>query len=155
MPKVSSHQCHATLPFNLDAPEFHRAWNEYLDYRKERRLPKLVSRSVQKLWDELSDAGPEAAVQAIETSIRNGWAGVFPRRGDSGQRAGQLSGGRPAASLGALQMQLKTIETQLDEILYPGGCAHRVMPTGEKKAKAEALIKQRKAIKEKINEVSF
>lgn len=150
MPRTSQ-PSHVTLPFNLDTPEFTAAWNEYLEYRAERRLPKLTSRSIQKLWDKLSDVGPEAAIESIETTIACCWNGVFPRRSNPDQRPGQLSGGRPAASLGALQMQLKSVEAQLEDIYYPGGCAFRATPTGEKQTKAEALLTQRKALKEKIN----
>lgn len=149
MPKPS-HISHVTLPLTLNTPGFLAAWEEYVQYRRERRLPKLLPRSVQKQWDKLSDAGPEAAIAAIDETISQGWTGIFLRPEQS------LPAGRPASrsSLGALQMQLKTTESQLEDIYYPGGCAFRVEPSAENQARAKALLAQRLALKNQINELS-
>lgn len=138
----------ATLPFQLDTDAFKKAWAEYVEYRKERRLPRLLSRSVQKQWDKLADIGPGAAISAIDETISNGWAGIFPR-------CATEPGGRPrpdgAASLGALQMHLKTINEKISDIVFPGGCAFRVEPKGEKRAEYDRLLAQRDTITRKID----
>lgn len=57
------------------------------------------------------------------------------------------------ASLGALQMQLRTTEEELQAILYPGGCAFKTIPTGEKLIRANFLAAQRVKIKARMESV--
>ncbi|MDD5110866.1 MAG: hypothetical protein PHI63_06700, partial [Patescibacteria group bacterium] len=55
-----------------------RKWQEWLDYRKERRLtctPATIKRQLKFL--EVNKADHEAI---IEQSIANGWQGLFPSR---------------------------------------------------------------------------
>jgi hypothetical protein len=59
-----------------------------------------------------------------------------------------------AASLGALQMQLKAVTQELDDLTYPGGCNYPAPLTGEKKAQADALRAKRLAIKAKIDRIT-
>lgn len=59
---------------------------------------------------------------------------------------------RQSASLGALQLQLGRVERELDDILRPGGCAHKVTPTGEKLERFNGLLETRKGLLAKINE---
>lgn len=64
--------------------------------------------------------------------------------------AGRPMGGNAQSgrsSLGALQMQLKAVEAQLEDIFYPGGCAFRVEPSEKNKQRAQALLAQRLSIK--------
>lgn len=147
MPAKSSPTGNVTIPLNLNTPEFEAAWNEYVAYRRERRLPKLLPRSVQKQWDKLSDAGPGAAIAAINDTIAQGWTGIFVRPEQG------LPTGRPSAraSLGALQMQLKAVENDLEDIFYPGGCAFRVEPSEKNKQRAQDLLAQRLSIKLQVN----
>lgn len=56
---------------------------------------------------------------------------------------------RPA-SLGALQMQLKKTEEEIDEILRPGGCAFATTPTGDKRIRYDFLITLRRQLKFQI-----
>lgn len=142
----------ATLPFALNNPRFIAKWQEYVDYRKERRLPRLLPKSTQKQWDYLSDFGLEIACQAIDMTIRQNWQGLFPERVRADQQ--RLGVGAGSASLGALQMELKKVEEELDSISYPGGCAFPVQLTGEKKTRAEALRAKRLAIKANIDRIS-
>lgn len=150
MPEKTSPQSHVTLPFALDTPAFTQAWNDYLEYRRQRRLPKLVAISIQKLWDKLSDYGPEVAVEALNQAVMSGWQGVFPERVQRELGVGRPQSRTAAASLGALQMQLKQVETELNEIYYPGGAQWKVDPTPEKKARAQTLMEQRKQLRMKI-----
>jgi hypothetical protein len=155
MPSRTTPISHATVPLNLNTPQFLSAWDEYVQYRRERRLPKLLPRSVQKQWDRLSDFGPEVAVEAINETVRQGWIGIFPERVTE-RGAGQLPGrgSAPRASLGALQMQLKQVEAQLEDIFYPGGCAFRVEPSPENRERSKHLLGQRLNLKRQIEELS-
>ena len=155
MPKRSTPDSHVTLPLTLNTPDFIQAWEDYVEYRRQRRLPKLVPMSVQRQWDRLSDYGPEVAIEAINQTIASGWQGLFPERVND-QRAGPLPGGRPAprASLGALQLQLKQVESKLEDIFYPGGCAFRVDPSPENRERAKVLLDQRLNLKRQIDELS-
>lgn len=146
-------QPNTTLPFELNNEHFIKAWGEWLQYRKERRLPKLLPRSVQKQWDALSDIGSEAAIAAINYSIRQGYQGIYQDKSAALPAGpGRLRGS--AASLGALQMQLKQVESQLEDIFYPGGCAFRVEPSKENRERALKLLDQRKSLKLQIEDFS-
>lgn len=68
------------LPPLLDFPEFKKAWDEWLTYRKEIRKP-LKPRSEQKQLKQLESMGGVAAVLAIENSIANSWQGLFTPKG--------------------------------------------------------------------------
>lgn len=58
---------------------------------------------------------------------------------------------RPA-SLGALQMQLKRVELELDDIWYPGGCSFKQVPTGDKRTRSDELLAQRAEIKRRMDD---
>jgi hypothetical protein len=63
--------------------------------------------------------------------------------------------GTPAprfASLGALQMRLKEVEQELNDLLYPGGCAFKQVPTGEKLKRFEVLSGQRISLKSQVEQ---
>jgi uncharacterized protein YdaU (DUF1376 family) len=68
------------FPMNLDTPEFHQAWSDYLEYRKASRLRKLKPASVQSQLATLATWGHEDAITSILTTIRNGWQGLFSVR---------------------------------------------------------------------------
>jgi hypothetical protein len=146
----------ATLPFQLDTPAFKKAWEEYVDYRREKKIAKLLSRSVQKQWDRLADFGPEVAVAAIDETIRNGWQGLFPDKvhlaPSPAHTAGSHGPGKPGgfASLGALQLQLKAINEKAQAIYNPSGQAWPPPLTGEKLERYNELIRQRSAIERQI-----
>lgn len=61
----------------------------------------------------------------------------------------KVSGG--FASLGALQMQLKLVEAEIGDILYPGGCAFRAIPSGKKADRYSELVRQRWSLKDRID----
>lgn len=150
MPRKSPPQCHVILPLTLNTPAFQKAWADYEEYRRQRRLPKLVPMSVQRQWDRLSDYGPGVSVAAIEQTITNGWQGIFPERVSRDMESNTPRPDMGRASLGALQMQLKQVEAQLEDIFYPGGCAFRVEPSEKNKQRAQGLLDQRLSIKLQI-----
>ena len=67
----------ATLPFQLDTPEFKKAWEDYVEYRRQSKLKKLLPMSVERQWTKMADVGPEVAIEAIDQTIANGWMGLF------------------------------------------------------------------------------
>lgn len=59
-----------------------------------------------------------------------------------------------SASLGALQIQIQTIEDELSRILYPGGAAFKTIPVGKDLERANFLSDQRKKLKARIETAS-
>lgn len=62
------------LPFSSDA--FSRAWQSWLDYRKEMKKP-LKDSTVKAQWREFTTWGEEKSIHSIQQSIKNGWQGLF------------------------------------------------------------------------------
>jgi hypothetical protein len=67
----------AALPEPLQNEAFSAKWEEFVKYRKESRFRALKPASVSKLLNELAGWGSESAIEAIDTTIRNGWQGIF------------------------------------------------------------------------------
>lgn len=66
------------LPFNDD--NFISKWQEWLQYRKERRLASYVPTGLKQTFSKLlniSNNNPEIAIQIIDQSMSNGWQGLF------------------------------------------------------------------------------
>jgi hypothetical protein len=142
----------ATLPFVLNDPRFISKWDEYITYRKESRWPKLLSRSTQMQWDALAEVGLDGAIESIDTTIRNGWRGIFPEPAKAvGVQSAKKSAGA-FASLGALQLQLKDLNDRIRTVRNPSGQAWPPPLTGERKTQCEELIRQRDAIQARINQ---
>jgi hypothetical protein len=90
------------FPKNLDTPTFRTAWDDWLAYRRERRLPALKPRSVEAQLAKLAEWGWAAAVSAIRNSIRNGWQGLFePKSPPGGAGPGGGKGGGAGGAGGA------------------------------------------------------
>lgn len=68
-----------TLPPELDEPDFILAWESWLHERKKRKQPVTVQAARLQLRD-LAAHGVKVAVETIETSIKNGWIGLFPNK---------------------------------------------------------------------------
>lgn len=66
-----------TLPFGT---AFSSAWDEWLQYRKDSRH-KVTGITIKKQLDMLSKYSESQAVEIINTSIRNGWQGLFELKG--------------------------------------------------------------------------
>jgi hypothetical protein len=63
----------------LDEPDFILAWESWLHERKKRKQPVTVQAARLQLRD-LAAHGVKVAVETIETSIKNGWIGLFPNK---------------------------------------------------------------------------
>ena len=70
------------LPECLDTPAFRKAWDEYLRHRREIRARKLSPAGTTKQWSKMAEWGVDAAIQAIDATIANGWTGVFAPKDD-------------------------------------------------------------------------
>ena len=69
------------IPSNLQTTQFRKAWSEFLDYRKAGKFKPLQPASIKAQLKQLSEMGHDIAVEAIATSIRNGWQGIFQPKG--------------------------------------------------------------------------
>ena len=91
------------IPTGIDTPEFRQAWDDYLAYRKSAKKGKLHPKSQQMLLDRMKLWGVEQSIDAIRTSIANGWTGVFqPKQNDkhsrtTSNRSGQFDGDQIAS----------------------------------------------------------
>ena len=66
------------FPESLDCAEFKARWEEYLAYRGDRRLPKLLPASVNKQLGQLASYPLPVVMAAIDKTIASGWQGIFP-----------------------------------------------------------------------------
>ncbi len=73
------------IPSSLDAPDFQVVWQDWLGYRRERKLT-LTPRTLNAQLRKLDEWGPATAAESIKASITNGWAGLFEPKGNSNGR---------------------------------------------------------------------
>lgn len=62
-------------------PEFMDKWQEWLQYRKERRLPNYVATGLKHTFTKLvndSQNDYRIAIEIIDQSLSQGWQGLFP-----------------------------------------------------------------------------
>jgi len=72
------------LPTELQSDRFQSTWNDWLAYRRDRRLT-LTERTLRGQLRKLAEMGADRACEAIDQSITNGWAGIFsPKHGARG-----------------------------------------------------------------------
>lgn len=64
-------------PFSSEA--FAKAWQSWIDYRKEIKKT-LKPTTVQAQWRQFVLWGEANTIKSIETSIKNGWTGLFEPR---------------------------------------------------------------------------
>ncbi len=57
--------------------KFDAAWKNWLDYRRERKLSKYATPTLKRMAENFEAKGVDAAIESIETSIKNGWQGLF------------------------------------------------------------------------------
>lgn len=74
----SNEEVGVEFPANLQSADFGAAWESYLAYRKASRLKSLAPASIQAQLKNLAEMGHDAAIEAINQSIANGWQGIFP-----------------------------------------------------------------------------
>jgi hypothetical protein len=82
------------IPPPLDVPEFRDVWARWLTYRATRCTPAVTFEGAEMSLRRLAELPPDFAVRCIETSIANGWKGLFPdrfKRGGGGGSRGYRS----------------------------------------------------------------
>ncbi|MFI4861755.1 MAG: hypothetical protein ACIAXF_13875 [Phycisphaerales bacterium JB063] len=105
------------IPPPLDTPEFRDKWREYQKYRRECGWRALKPRSVKQKLKELAEHGHAESIRAIDTSIANGWQGIFPGKGGAGPAGHRKAPGagtaaeRAAASRGEIDSDQVEIPT--------------------------------------------
>jgi hypothetical protein len=65
------------VPPELDDPRFHEAWKSYQDMRRQNGWPKLKALSINAKFKEWITWGLEETILALETTVKQGWQGVF------------------------------------------------------------------------------
>lgn len=91
------------IPENLQRADFISAWEEWIEYRRERK-PRVTARSAAAMLAMLSEMGIHRAIEAIRHSVANGWQGIFEEK-INGQSNGHGAGReqeRIDRSLGAI-----------------------------------------------------
>ena len=71
------------LPTVLDTEQFRATWDEWTRYRAETRK-KLTPMTIKRQLKTLEGFGHDSAITSIQTSITNGWTGLFPPRPETG-----------------------------------------------------------------------
>lgn len=70
-------------PYNADLPfesnSFKECWKDWCSYRKEKRQP-LSQFSVRLQLKMFKEIGELSSIDAIKTSMLNGWTGLFPSK---------------------------------------------------------------------------
>ncbi len=72
------------LPEELNAEDFKTEWQTFIAYRKKKRLAALLPESVVAQWVLCATWGKQVAIESIKDTIRNGWQGLFPPKGNNG-----------------------------------------------------------------------
>lgn len=70
------------LPECLRTDLFRSAWEGYRAYRVEQKLKKLGPSSIKAKLKEMAEWGEQQAIEAIKTTIANGWTGIFKPKPD-------------------------------------------------------------------------
>lgn len=101
--KISKETPWELLPTSLDTPEFRAAWERFEKYRADRKIARLLPRSVALKWEELAEWGLDVALHALKASESNGHQGIFrpsardlreaPAAASSSAKTGDFSGG--------------------------------------------------------------
>jgi len=87
------------LPVLLDTDEFRKVWEDYTAYRKQAKLRRLAPMSVRDQWAEMEGWGHDEAVEAIRTTIRKGWQGIFKPKANGTNHNGAAPGIRDRKEL--------------------------------------------------------
>ena len=91
---IPDHADEIVLPATLQASEqFRSAWRDWLAYRRECRQ-SMRGVTIERQLAMLARLGPDVARESIESSIRNGWKGLFEPKdnGNGRHRNGGKSG---------------------------------------------------------------
>jgi hypothetical protein len=88
------------LPLCLQTPEFISAGTGWIEDRKARRII-VTPRGAELALKKLEAWGPEKAIVAIETSIMNGWRGIFEPTNNNGKQGNGQTNRTPSRNLSA------------------------------------------------------
>jgi hypothetical protein len=66
------------IPIELGTPAFLAAWDEWLAYRRQKRLGTYTPIGLRRLWSKLIAFGPERSIAGIHEAIASEWRGIFP-----------------------------------------------------------------------------
>ena len=72
------------IPEELDTPAFRTAWADWYAYRREAKIKTYVPRVAKAQLTKLAKLGHDAAIAAIEHSISQGYAGIYPPKTATG-----------------------------------------------------------------------
>jgi len=89
--KAKADVSHVKIPEALDTKSFREAWQDWIEYRRERK-PKVTAQAAKAQLKKLTELGNDRAIAAIENSIASGYQGIFERTGN--HRAGTPQIGR-------------------------------------------------------------
>lgn len=72
---------------NLNTDQFRASWQDWIDHRKDLKLPSYKALGIKKLFGRLNGMGGARAIAAIEYSIGQNWKGIYEER-SNGQTNG-------------------------------------------------------------------
>lgn len=64
----------------LDSQKFRESWENWLCYRRERKLARWTQSTLKRQAKQLEAWGVDTSISNIETSITNGWQGLFAEK---------------------------------------------------------------------------
>lgn len=70
------------IPRELQTPEFVKAWRQWIECRKAHKKPKSWPALFNAQLQWLVQFGAHHAVEVLNQSMRNGWQGLFPPKGN-------------------------------------------------------------------------
>lgn len=79
------------IPEPLDTEPFRKAWQDWIDDRRDRKK-KMTVRAATLQLSRLLELGHDRAITAIEHSVANGYTGIFEPRGSGGFSGGTANG---------------------------------------------------------------
>jgi len=79
--KAKADVSHVKIPETLDTKSFREAWQDWIEYRRERK-PKVTAQAAKAQLKKLTELGNDRAIAAIENSIASGYQGIFERTGN-------------------------------------------------------------------------
>jgi hypothetical protein len=80
------------FPPVLDTPQFRAAWAEWIAYRRDRKLPKLIPKSEAAQLSKLAAWGHDGAIASIRESISQQWQGLFAPKNSTPNHANNRTG---------------------------------------------------------------
>jgi len=76
------------IEFPFKEPDFIQVWEEWIQYRKERKIAKYVPTGLQKTFTHLkniSGSDKITAIKIIIQSMEQNYSGLFPLKQSNGQ----------------------------------------------------------------------